>query len=77
MDEANKQYFIQILAKYKRGEATQEEIKFLESYYNLFDLNDDLITDENEADYLYLKDAIKAKVDERIAQYEKSRLPCL
>ncbi|NVM65184.1 hypothetical protein FHW88_003488 [Mucilaginibacter sp. SG538B] len=71
MDEANKQYFIQILTKYKRGEATQEEIKFLESYYNLFDLNDDLITDENEADYLYLKDAIKAKVDERIAQYEK------
>jgi len=71
MDEANKQYFIQILIKYRRNEATQEEIKFLESYYNLFELNDDLITDENEADYLYLKDAIKAKVDERIAQYEK------
>lgn len=71
MDEANKQYFIQILTKCRLGEATQEEIKFLESYYNLFDLNDDLITDENETDYLYLKDAIKANVDERIAQYEK------
>lgn len=71
MDEANKQYFIQILIKYRRNEATQEEIKFLESYFNLFELNDDLITDENEADYLYLKDAIKAKVDERIARYEK------
>ncbi|WP_121809573.1 FecR family protein [Mucilaginibacter kameinonensis] len=71
MDEANKQYFIQILTKYRLGEATQEEIKFLESYYNLFDLNDDLITDENEADYLYLKHAIKANVDERIAQFEK------
>jgi len=71
MDEANKQYFIQILTKYRLGEATPEEIKFLESYYNLFDLNNDLITDENEADYLYLKDAIKANVDERIAQYQK------
>lgn len=71
MDEANKQYFIQILTKYRFGEATQEEIKFLESYYNLFDLNDDLITDENEADFLHLKNAIKANVDERIAQYEK------
>lgn len=71
MDEANKQYFIQILTKYRLGEATPEEIKFLEAYYNLFELNDSLITDENEADYLYLKDAIKAIVDERIAQYEK------
>ncbi|SEO95248.1 FecR protein [Mucilaginibacter gossypiicola] len=71
MDEANKQYFIQILTKYRLGEATPEEINFLESYYNLFDLNNDLITDENEADYLYLKDAIKANVDERIAQYQK------
>ncbi|MFC0515306.1 FecR family protein [Mucilaginibacter angelicae] len=71
MDEANKQYFIQILTKYRLGETTPEEIKFLEAYYNLFELNDGLITDENEADYLYLKDAIKAAVDERIAQYEK------
>lgn len=71
MDEANKQYFVQILKRYRLGEATQEEIKFLESYYNLFDLNDALITDENEADYAHLKDAIKATVDQRIAQYEK------
>lgn len=71
MDEASKQYFIQILTKYRLGEATQEEIKFLQAYYNLFDLNDDLITDENEADYAHLKDAIKATIDQRIAQYEK------
>jgi len=71
MDEANKEYFIQILTKYRLREATQEEIKFLEAYYNLFDLNDDLITDQNEADYAHLKDAIKATVDQRIAQYEK------
>ncbi len=71
MDEANKQYFIQILKKYRLGEATEEEIKFLDAYYNLFELNDGLITDENEADYLYLKDAIKATVDKRITQYEK------
>jgi transmembrane sensor len=71
MDEANKQYFLQILTKYRLGEATQEEIKFLEAYYNLFDLTDGLITDENEADYLHLKDAIKANVDRQISEYEK------
>jgi hypothetical protein len=48
MDEANKQYFFEILTKYRLGEATREEIKFLESYYELFEVSDDLITDENE-----------------------------
>ncbi|AYL93875.1 FecR family protein [Mucilaginibacter celer] len=74
MDEANKAYFVQILKKYRLGEATNEEIKFLESYYNLFDLNDDLITDDNDADYLHLKNAIKANIDQKIAQYEKKPL---
>lgn len=74
MDEANKEYFVQILKKYRLGEATSEEIKFLESYYNLFDLNEDLITDQNEADYLPLKNAIKANIDQKIAQYEKKPL---
>lgn len=75
MDGANKEYFKVLLTKYRLGEATNEEIKFLEAYYNLFELTDDLITDENEADYLPLKDAMKANIDQKIAQYEKKPIP--
>lgn len=71
MDELSKQYFIQILAKYRLGEATDEETKFLEAYYNVFDLNDDVITDENEQDYFYLKERIKNAIDERIEELQK------
>jgi hypothetical protein len=71
MDELSKQYFIQILAKYRLGEATNEETKFLEAYYDVFDLNDDVITDENEQDYFYLKERIKNKIDERIDGLQK------
>ena len=71
MDEANKQYFFEILTKYRLGNASKEEIKFLESYYDLFELNDDLITDENEFEYVFLKSVIKKTIDEKIAQHEK------
>ncbi|MEO3403945.1 FecR domain-containing protein [Mucilaginibacter sp. CAU 1740] len=74
MDEANKEYFKVLLTKYRLGEATNEEIKFLEAYYNLFELTDNLITDENEADYLPLKNTMKANIDQKIAQYEKKPL---
>jgi hypothetical protein len=74
MDEANKEYFKVLLTKYRLGEATNEEIRFLEAYYNLFELTDNLITDENEADYLPLKSTMKANIDQKIAQYEKKPL---
>lgn len=70
MDDESKQYFIQILTRYKLGEATKEETRFLETYYNVFDVNEDLITEENENDYLYLKESIKNTVDQRIREYE-------
>jgi transmembrane sensor len=74
MDEANKEYFKILLTKYRLGEATNQEIKFLEAYYNLFELTEDLITEENEADYLPLKNTMKANIDQKIAQYEKKPL---
>lgn len=75
MDEASKAYFKILLAKYRVGEASGEEIKFLEAYYNLFDLTEDLITEENEPGYLPLKEAMKASIDEQIARYGKKPVP--
>ena len=66
MDSKYKQYFLQLIEKYNNGTATNEEIEFLENYYNAFELNDDLITDENEAEYQDVKQSIKNKIDERI-----------
>jgi transmembrane sensor len=74
MDSADKQYFIKILTKYRLGNATNEEIKFLEAYYDVFELSDDLITNENEGDYISLKDAIKDAVDQRIKDYQKQSI---
>ncbi|SDD69739.1 FecR family protein [Mucilaginibacter pineti] len=66
MNELQKEYFVGILTKYRLGTATKEEINFLETYYNTFELSEDLITDENEESYLQLKDSIKLAVDKRI-----------
>lgn len=75
MDAANKQYFNEILSKYRLGKANDQEIRFLEAYYNVFELNDDIITDENEKDFTVLKDTIKNTVDQRIKAYEKQSAP--
>jgi len=74
MNPADKRYFIKILTKYRLGNATNEEVKFLETYYNVFDLSDDLITSENEGDYIHLKNAIKDVVDQRIRDYQKQSI---
>ncbi len=69
MDQVNKHHFRKIIRKYRQGKATKEEIKFLEAYYDVFELNEDLISEENEKDYLQLRDAIKNNVDQRIDQH--------
>lgn len=72
MKDIDKQYFNQLLKKYRKGTATKEEIGFLESFYNMFDVNDELITDDNEHAYQQLKDSLKRNIDEQIDRGEKS-----
>lgn len=68
MHEKNKEYFQLILKKYRTGQASEEEIKFLETFFDLFESNEDLITAENEAEYLPLKTAMKNNIDRQIDQ---------
>lgn len=67
MKSAYKNYFREILTKYRQDKSSLEETKFLETYYHMFDVNEDLINDENEPLFSELKADIKAKVDQQIA----------
>ena len=42
MKDHHKQYFLAILKKYRLGKANEEEINFLEKYYDLFESNEEL-----------------------------------
>lgn len=66
MKSAYRNYFREILAKYRQHKSSLEETRFLETYYNMFDVNEDLINDENESLFSELKEDIKAKIDQRI-----------
>lgn len=71
MDNIYKKYFQKIINRYNKGTATGEEVEFLESYDNIFDLKDDLITDDNESHFQDIKLSIKKTVDQKIDSYEK------
>lgn len=64
MKDIDKQYFKDMMARYRRGEASPEERRLLESFYDAFDANDGLVTDNN-ADALdkQLKQLIDARID--------------
>lgn len=63
----NKELFLEILERYNSGKATREEVQYLEAYYNLFEINDDFLNDDNEKS---IKETIKLSVDHAINVYE-------
>jgi transmembrane sensor len=74
MNNEYKRYFRGIIKKYNEGIATNEEIKFLENYYNTFELKDDEVTEENEARYQNVKESIKNKIDQRIGSRDSAKV---
>ncbi|MCC8426487.1 FecR family protein [Mucilaginibacter sp. UR6-11] len=68
MKDIDKQYFRQMLIRYRKGIASVEEIKLLESFYDLFDVNDDLITDDNEEMFWDLQQRMKYNLNARITK---------
>lgn len=63
MDPLNKELFLEILAKYNRGNATEEEIEYLEAYYNLFEVNR---SDESLERVEGFQQTIKARIETRL-----------
>ncbi|WP_304064267.1 FecR family protein [Pedobacter glucosidilyticus] len=62
--------FYKILRKYRLGEASQEEIDFLDAYYNLFEVEENVLDGMQDKAKSQLKDAIKAGLSEQIAAEE-------
>jgi ferric-dicitrate binding protein FerR (iron transport regulator) len=73
MDSKYKKYFLKLIHKYNKGIATQDELHFLESFDNTFDLKDDLITQENESSFQDVKASIKNGVDDRIKFLDRKK----
>jgi transmembrane sensor len=70
MSEAQKKYFRKILSKYNNGKANIEEKRFLETFYNLFEAEEDQVTAANESEHKYLMDSIKNAIDYKIADHK-------
>ncbi len=69
MSSTERNYFNELLRKYNAGMASDDEIKFLESFYEMFDVNDDLITDDNQLLYADLKARLKADINNRTSTH--------
>jgi transmembrane sensor len=67
MTSSDKHYFKEILSKYRLGKASDREVRFLETYYEVLGENDDVVFTGDEEDVL--KHAIKNKVDRKIKEY--------
>lgn len=66
----NKKQFIRLLQKYRQGMATEEEKKFIETYYNLFETEPGLENLLNQEKRERLKEIIKEGVWERVIKDE-------
>lgn len=69
MKDINEQSFLRILAKYNAGTASQDEVAFLEAYYNLFESNDAYLNNEYEG---RIKEMVKLKIDRQLNRKSES-----
>ncbi len=63
----DKDEFLRILSKYRRGEATEAEEAFLHSYYNLFDARENPLDTISTAEKESLKNSMKKELQRQIA----------
>jgi transmembrane sensor len=73
MDSIHKQYFLEILKKYNAGQANEKEIQFLESFYALYESNDDWGMEESAENHI--RNMIKAKIDAQIVMSSERKAP--
>jgi len=69
MKDVDKQHFFEILNKYRLGKASNEEKKFLETWYEVFEVSEDFVVDEGEMNAIWHR--VKHNVDVEIEVYEK------
>jgi hypothetical protein len=65
-----KEQFLEILKKYQDGNATAEEVEFLRTYYNLFELEPEVLNSLKEKEKIAIKDRIESRLMEQITGLE-------
>ena len=68
----DKKDFLILLRKYQKGKASKEEVDFLIAYYQLFELQDDVLAEMKEQEKIVLGMEIKRKVDEMLRAEEEA-----
>ncbi|TWF32838.1 FecR family protein [Chitinophaga polysaccharea] len=68
MDNRERELFKLMLNRFRTGNATGEEIVFLESWFDLHDTEEELITAENESAYEDMRARLKSRIDAEIAE---------
>ncbi len=66
----DKHYFIKLLQKYRQGNVTKEERQFLESYYNLFQNEPDVLNSLSEEEKNEMKEHLAERVWDNISKID-------
>ncbi|WP_236977126.1 FecR family protein [Membranihabitans maritimus] len=71
----NKEYIKNIIDKYLLGEASEEEIAFLDSYYKYFDKNNNVLEEFTKEEQSELEIRIKKRIKSGLKRKNRSRIP--
>lgn len=74
MDRIQREQFLKILEKYRVGNASTEEMDFLDSYYKVFGLRPDYTSGMEEGKRIILKEDLKNSINENISTYRKATI---
>jgi len=74
MDQLRKDHFLKIVEKYHSGNASKEELEFLDAYYQVFGLSDGYTDALSEEDRFLLKNELKNSIKKNIAASQQGRI---
>jgi ferric-dicitrate binding protein FerR (iron transport regulator) len=75
MDHIQKEQFLLILEKYERGNATPEEVEFLEAYYKAFSLRSSYTSGLNEKELGDLKNELLNRINQNTVDKQVLPMP--
>ncbi len=70
MEQLEKKKFLEILANYNSGNASDEEIAFLDAYYKACGIRADFTSDLDEPERTHLKFELRNSITDTISRYE-------
>lgn len=74
MDQLGKDHFLKIVEKYHSGNASREELEFLDAYYQVFGLSGGFTDALSEEDRLLLKNELKNSIKKNIAGSQQGKI---